>query len=153
MQLTIKDDRLYVHSHLRVNYTTYDVRRGQDSISMRTPRRDIMLVPNRSEDQINPFWYANNETLEILVTSDQLEPVSGAATLTWYSWEGKELASSSHKFTTPALNNSEIYKQSGLASILPHGTNETDVWLLLNLTATLPSGQSVTNEQYVSIFF
>jgi beta-mannosidase len=101
---------------------------------------------------INPFWYASNETLEVLVTSDQLEPVSGTATLTWYNWGGQELASSSHKFTTPALNNSQIYKQSGLASILPHGINATDAWLLLNVTAILPGGQHVTNEQYVSIF-
>ncbi|KAG8919545.1 hypothetical protein FRC01_001237 [Tulasnella sp. 417] len=56
-RLHIKNDTLYQHSHLRVNYTTYDVRRAQDSISLRTSRRDIM-VPANDAKLDHPFWYA-----------------------------------------------------------------------------------------------
>ena len=34
---------------------------------------------------IYPFWTAENQTLEVLVTSDLLTPVSGLAQITWYS--------------------------------------------------------------------
>ncbi|KAG9046273.1 hypothetical protein FS837_004731 [Tulasnella sp. UAMH 9824] len=56
-RLHIKDDFLYEHSHLRINYTTYDVRRAQDSISLRTSRRDVM-VPANDAKLDHPFWYA-----------------------------------------------------------------------------------------------
>ncbi|KAG8925113.1 hypothetical protein FRC00_004326 [Tulasnella sp. 408] len=56
-RLHIKDDTLYEHSHLRINYTTYDVRRAQDSISLRTSRRDVM-VPANDAKLDHPFWYA-----------------------------------------------------------------------------------------------
>ncbi|TFY50777.1 hypothetical protein EVJ58_g10894, partial [Rhodofomes roseus] len=35
-RLAIAKDRMYLHKVLRVNYTTYDMRRGQDSINPRT---------------------------------------------------------------------------------------------------------------------
>lgn len=40
----------------RYNYTTYDVRRAQDSISMRTEHADIMVASNDPDDD-HPFWY------------------------------------------------------------------------------------------------
>lgn len=56
-RLQIKDDVLYQHSHIRINYTTYDVRRAQDSVSLRTSRCDIM-VPANDAKLDHPFWYA-----------------------------------------------------------------------------------------------
>ena len=41
--VNIKDDRIYHHSLLRVNYTTYDLRREQDTINPLT-RADIMVL-------------------------------------------------------------------------------------------------------------
>ncbi|KAF7315112.1 Glycoside hydrolase family 2 protein [Mycena indigotica] len=96
---------------------------------------------------IYPFWTPQNETLEVIVTSDRLETVKGSAQLTWYDWHGKTLKSSTHKFATPALNNSRILTASGLASILPAGQNASNVWMLLNITAQV-NGKRVTNEQY-----
>lgn len=59
--LTIAKGRMYRHKILRVNYTTYDMRRDQDTISPRT-RPDIMVL-NPGEDDISerrahPYWYA-----------------------------------------------------------------------------------------------
>ncbi|KAG9031058.1 hypothetical protein FS837_003120, partial [Tulasnella sp. UAMH 9824] len=58
LKLHIQGDALYRHSHLRINYTSYDVRRAQDSLSMRTSRRDIMVAANGSDVTLHPFWYA-----------------------------------------------------------------------------------------------
>ena len=51
-----KGDKIYRHRLLRVNYTTYDLRREFDSINPRTDHRDIMLLS--SSDGSHPFCYA-----------------------------------------------------------------------------------------------
>ena len=57
-----KHDRLYKHSLLRINYTTYDVRRSQDVVNPSTSRCNIMLLadPQNDEDirSNHPFRYA-----------------------------------------------------------------------------------------------
>lgn len=68
-----------------------------------------------------------------------------------YDWNGTAINSSRYNFTVPALNNSKIFHASGLQSILPRGKNETEVWLLLNVTASIDN-QTTTNEQYVRIY-
>jgi len=59
MSLTIDNHRLYRHQVLRVNYTTYDNRRVQDTINPRT-RPDIMTLSGENEegDHAHPYWYA-----------------------------------------------------------------------------------------------
>ncbi|KAJ7030709.1 glycoside hydrolase family 2 protein [Mycena alexandri] len=96
---------------------------------------------------IYPFWTPDNQTLEVIVTSDRWETVEGTAQFTWYDWSGNMLNSSMHEFTVPMLNNSLISRTLGLASILPAGQNATDVWMLLNLTAQVEN-KTITNEQY-----
>lgn len=58
-RLSIEKDRMYLHKVLRVNYTTYDMRRGQDSINPRT-HPNIMLLAHEDDDEAgeDPFWYA-----------------------------------------------------------------------------------------------
>ncbi|KAJ6476699.1 glycoside hydrolase family 2 protein [Mycena vitilis] len=96
---------------------------------------------------IYPFWTPDNQTLEVIVTSDRWEAVEGSAQLTWYDWNGNALNTSTHDFAVPTLNNSLISRTLGLDSILPAGHNATDVWMLLNLTAQVDN-RTVTNEQY-----
>jgi len=43
---------------MRINYTTYDVRRGQDTINPKTDHRDIMLLVDEPEEDEHPFLYA-----------------------------------------------------------------------------------------------
>ena len=54
------NNRLYQHKTLCINYTTYDLRRQQDSLNPRT-HPDIMLLsheePNEEIDA-HPYWYA-----------------------------------------------------------------------------------------------
>lgn len=51
---------MYSHQVLRINYTTYDVRRGQDSINPFNSRRYIMLkaYDDQTTPTCHPFWYA-----------------------------------------------------------------------------------------------
>ena len=58
-RLTIEKDRMYLHKVVRLNYTTYDMRRGQDSINPRT-HPNIMLLAHEDDDDAgnHPYWYA-----------------------------------------------------------------------------------------------
>ncbi|KAK0226736.1 hypothetical protein EDD85DRAFT_923411 [Armillaria nabsnona] len=56
--LHITNDRIYRHKVLRINYTTYDVRRDQDSINPRT-RSDVIVLANETDlNCTHPYWYA-----------------------------------------------------------------------------------------------
>ena len=78
--IEIYRDRLFRHSVFRVNYTTYDMRRDQDSINPRT-HPDIMLVdPDGSDD--DPYWYAR--VIDIFhVNARYCGPGSTPATRKW----------------------------------------------------------------------
>jgi hypothetical protein len=54
----IIDNRIYSAKVLRVNYTTYDVRREQDSINPRTDHRDVMVPSPEDGPDASPYWYA-----------------------------------------------------------------------------------------------
>ncbi|KAG6818921.1 hypothetical protein H0H93_000270 [Arthromyces matolae] len=53
----IVGNTIYSVQHLRVNYTTYDVRRASDTISPRN-HSFVMLRSPESGDNSHPFWYA-----------------------------------------------------------------------------------------------
>jgi hypothetical protein len=55
-----KYGRFYQHSTFRVNYTTYDVRRGSDLINPNSRHPDVMMQAEHddSNPDAHPFWYA-----------------------------------------------------------------------------------------------
>ena len=53
----ILDNKFFEHVYLRINYTTYDLRREQDSISSRS-HPDIMLL-SQEDEHSHPYWYAH----------------------------------------------------------------------------------------------
>ena len=55
-QVVLKGERIYQHRLLRINYTTYDVRRAQESVNPRTDHRDVMLLS--CQPSTHPFCYA-----------------------------------------------------------------------------------------------
>ncbi|KAJ7799440.1 hypothetical protein B0H14DRAFT_3491588 [Mycena olivaceomarginata] len=55
-KLAIKNHRIYCHKILRVNYTSYDVRTGQDCLNPRTHSDIMYLAPDG--DESHPFSYA-----------------------------------------------------------------------------------------------
>jgi hypothetical protein len=50
-------DNIYSAKVLRVNYTTYDIRRGQDSMNPRT-HCDVMVLSAETGQNAHPYWYA-----------------------------------------------------------------------------------------------
>lgn len=42
-----KGDRMYRHNIMRINYTTYDVRRAQDTVNPNTDHRDVILLSSQ----------------------------------------------------------------------------------------------------------
>jgi hypothetical protein len=53
----IIDNRVYSSKVLRVNYTTYDLRRDQDSMNPRT-HCDVMVMSRETGPNAHPYWYA-----------------------------------------------------------------------------------------------
>jgi hypothetical protein len=51
------NNRIYSAKVLRVNFTTYDVRRDQDSMNPRT-HCDVMVQSHEDTTNAHPFWYA-----------------------------------------------------------------------------------------------
>ena len=50
-------NRIYRHNVMRLNYTTYDLRRSQDSINIRT-HSDVMVIASEEGGDGDPYWYA-----------------------------------------------------------------------------------------------
>ena len=59
--VVLKHDRFYKHNVMRINYTTYDVRRGDDMINTRTSHCDIMTLNSAfgEDPSEHPFCYAH----------------------------------------------------------------------------------------------
>ncbi|KAI9067850.1 hypothetical protein FKP32DRAFT_1562843, partial [Trametes sanguinea] len=53
----IDADKIYRHKVLRINYTTYDMRRDQDVINPRT-HPDVMVLADGDEHALLPYWHA-----------------------------------------------------------------------------------------------
>lgn len=100
---------------------------------------------------VYPFWTPDNETLNIMATNDRPYTVTGTALLTWYDWAGNELLPMVHEFEAPPLNNTVLMSLQGLETILPNGATPTNSWMLLNVSATLADGRTVSMESYVRI--
>lgn len=49
--VVFKGGRIYQHHVLRVNYTTYDVKRGQDNFNPNSQHRDIMMLAEKREGE------------------------------------------------------------------------------------------------------
>ncbi|KAI0337344.1 hypothetical protein BDW22DRAFT_1468571 [Trametopsis cervina] len=60
LAVQFRHNRIYFTKTLRVNYTTYDMRRDQDSLNPRN-HADVMVLAHEDEDSIgntHPYWYA-----------------------------------------------------------------------------------------------
>ncbi|KIL62147.1 hypothetical protein M378DRAFT_13086 [Amanita muscaria Koide BX008] len=56
--IIILDDTLYRHKVLRINYTTYDLRRDQDSVNPRNHADIKVLADEEGSTSMHPYWYA-----------------------------------------------------------------------------------------------
>jgi hypothetical protein len=89
--ITIAKNRMYLHSTFRLNYTTYDLRREQDSINPRT-HPDIMMLAHEDDEDPHPFWYARVQCVfHVVVRHDSL-PVERKMEVLWVRWFGRDLS-------------------------------------------------------------
>lgn len=68
---------------MRVNYTTYDVRRNQDSINVRA-HPDIMMLAPPGEEGAHPFLYAR--ILRIMHANVRFKGVEHRVDFLWVRW-------------------------------------------------------------------
>ena len=58
--LSFIKNRIYRHKVLRINYTTYDLRRAQDLLNLHM-HADVMVLSHEDTEDIenpHPYWYA-----------------------------------------------------------------------------------------------
>lgn len=55
--MRIVNNRIFSAKVFRVNYTTYDIRRDQDSMNPRTSC-DVMVLSPETGNEAHPYWYA-----------------------------------------------------------------------------------------------
>ena len=55
--LAIVNNQIYRHKVLHINYTTYDLRRAQDSLNPRM-HLDTMVLSHEDTENPHPYWYA-----------------------------------------------------------------------------------------------
>ena len=88
-RVNVLRDTIYSHKVLRINYTTYDMRRDQDSINPRT-RSDIMVLSD-DDNQQHPYWYARVIGIfHMYVRIDQRTPIR--VDFLWVRWYGLDTA-------------------------------------------------------------
>lgn len=81
----IERQRLYAHATLRVNYTTYDIRRNQDTVNVNNGKSDIMLLS--AHDDEHPFRYARVlRVWHAHVSHPVLAPRPVRVELLWVRW-------------------------------------------------------------------
>ncbi|KAJ7116153.1 hypothetical protein C8R43DRAFT_1138022 [Mycena crocata] len=93
MDVTFAKDRLYTHKVMRVNFTTYDGQRDEDSINPRTDS-DIMVRSHEdNESNPHPYWYAH---VVSIFHADVRHIGSGKGTqrmeFLWVRWFGRDLS-------------------------------------------------------------
>ncbi len=91
--LVLENEAIYRHKILRVNYTTYDLRRDQDSVNPRT-HADVMVAAHEDDEEANPhpYWYARVIGIfhtSVLRRGDSSPPKR--MEFLWVRWYGRDL--------------------------------------------------------------
>jgi hypothetical protein len=87
-QLIIQGNRMYLHKVLRVNYSTYDVRRAQDSMNPRN-HANIMTLARSWDDGSHPFSYARILGLlhvDVIHKTPITRPAPKTMEVLWVQW-------------------------------------------------------------------
>ncbi|KAK2467956.1 hypothetical protein APHAL10511_000251 [Amanita phalloides] len=101
-QVIILGGVIYQHKVLRINYTTYDMRRDQDSLNPRTSA-DFMVLgcENKANTNPHPYWYGRILRIfhvNVIYTGPQSRSSDPQLIeLLWVRWLGRDTASEYHK--------------------------------------------------------
>jgi len=94
-QTSIVNQSLYFHATLKVHYTTYDVRRGQDTINctnLNRERSNVMVLADEEGSNQHQYWYAR--VLKIFHADVRRSGADKAERMDflWVRWYGREPA-------------------------------------------------------------
>jgi hypothetical protein len=87
-------EHVWKHKVLRLNYTTYDLRREQDSINPRTHANIMVLAHEDNARRWHPFWYARVLGIfHVMVQDlgpDSRSTVTQQMDFLWVCWFGRD---------------------------------------------------------------
>jgi hypothetical protein len=92
-KLLIHNNRVFCHKTLRINFTTYDCRRDQDTINTRT-HSDVMVLANEDDDSDNthPYWYCRVIGIfHAMVRRIGSSPTYQQMDFLWVRWYGLDM--------------------------------------------------------------
>ncbi|KAF7293110.1 hypothetical protein MKEN_01468100 [Mycena kentingensis (nom. inval.)] len=137
----IVNNRLYRHKVLRINYTSYDIRREQDSMDSR--HADVMMLAPEDSDDEHPFSYARIIGIFHCDVQHRVHGYLSAAapvTLLWIrrfrldkTWKGGfkrrrlhrvEFVPDSDDSAYGFINPDEIIREAHLVPAFAHGSTE-----------------------------
>jgi len=82
---------MYLHQVLRVNYTTYDMRRAQDSVNVRTSLYIMALAHEDDEEaDCHPYWYAKVLSVFHVKVRTMGHPDTRKMDILWVHWFGRD---------------------------------------------------------------
>lgn len=87
LSLSIVGGCIYQHKVLRVNYTSYDMRRGQDSLNPRT-HANVLLLSHSGDN--HPYWYARILGIYHVVVQHPSLSDSTTIDFLWVRWYGSD---------------------------------------------------------------
>lgn len=100
-KLLFVKNQLYRHNVLRINYTTYDLRRCQDSLNPRT-HANIMVLSHEDDNNNNdndndnnaedahPYWYAKIIGIFHALVRHPNHPEHVSMDFLWVRWYGRD---------------------------------------------------------------
>ena len=90
-EVQIRGRKLYRHKVLRVNYTTYDLCREQDSINPRNQSNIMVLRPDGPGP--HPYWYARVIGIFHTMVDHPMLPDGTRMDFLWVRWYGSDIDS------------------------------------------------------------
>ncbi|PPQ73389.1 hypothetical protein CVT24_008509 [Panaeolus cyanescens] len=124
-QVLFRNHTMFEHKTLQVNYTTYDMRREQDTLNPRTNPNIMVLSP---DDQEHPYWYAKIIGIyHVLVVHHSLQPEPKLMHFPWVRWYGME-PSKHYKYGWKAQKLPRIgfVDDSSATGNTPHSSDTSD---------------------------
>ena len=88
--VTFIKNKIYQHKVMRVNYTTYDMRREQDSLNPRT-HANVMVLSQEQEPGPHPYWYARIIGIYHTLVRHESSPDPISIHFLWVRWYGLDL--------------------------------------------------------------
>ena len=90
-RIFIKDDTLYEHLLLTIDYTTYDLKRERDSIHLKFGNQAVIMYSPTSQDA-EPWLYAYIVAMYHLFVCTATDPEPKCLEFLWVRWMQRDLS-------------------------------------------------------------